>query len=108
MVLSWDVVVGNSSVVLSNLDLWISNRDSGARVSLKSSPFIDVVSYNIYLGTSPRLFKLCFDNELKYLLRRQTISKHYILLANRSSRCSWQQISWSDMVLLDQVIKPQG
>jgi len=51
--LSWDVVVRNNNVALSNIDIWISNKDSGARVGLKSSPFIELVSYNLYLGTSP-------------------------------------------------------
>jgi len=51
--LSWDIVVRNNNVALSNIDIWISNKDSGARVGLKSSPFIEPVSYNLYLGTSP-------------------------------------------------------
>ena len=34
---SWDVVVRNNSIILSNLDIWVSNRDSGARVGLESS-----------------------------------------------------------------------
>ena len=51
--LSWDVVVRDNYVALNNIDIWISNKDSGARVGLKSSPFIDLVSYSLYLGTSP-------------------------------------------------------
>lgn len=70
VVLSWDVVIRNSSVVLSNLDLWISNRDSGARVSLKSSPFIDVVSYNLYLGTSPTPQLYATTNSSTYFVDR--------------------------------------
>jgi len=51
--LGWDVVVRSNNIALSNIDIWISNKDSGARVDLRSSPFINLVSYNLYLGTSP-------------------------------------------------------
>jgi hypothetical protein len=58
VMLSWDVVVRNNSIILSNLDIWVSNRDSGARVGLESSPLIEIASYNLYLGTSsmPKLY----------------------------------------------------
>ncbi|HDP78928.1 MAG TPA: hypothetical protein ENN47_12290 [Mesotoga infera] len=51
--LGWDVVVRSNNIALSNIDIWISNKDSGARVDLRSSPFINLVSYNLYFGTSP-------------------------------------------------------
>ncbi|MBN2218921.1 MAG: hypothetical protein JW697_01450 [Kosmotogaceae bacterium] len=58
VILGWDVVVRNNSIILSNLDIWFSNKDSGARVGLESSPFIEIASYNLYLGTSqtPKLY----------------------------------------------------
>ncbi|HOY25506.1 MAG TPA: hypothetical protein PLM80_11235 [Mesotoga sp.] len=53
VMLGWDVTVRGSSLVLNNIDIWFSSRNSGGSIGIKSAPYIEVVSYNVYLGTTP-------------------------------------------------------
>jgi len=52
-VLGWDVTIRGSSLVLNNIDIWFSSRNSGGSIGIKSAPYIEIVSYNVYLGTTP-------------------------------------------------------
>jgi hypothetical protein len=53
VLLSWDVHIKNTSLVLSNIDIWISSRNSGGSIGIKTSPGIEPINYFVYLGTSP-------------------------------------------------------
>ncbi len=49
VVLGWDVTIRGSSLVLNNIDIWFSSRNSGGSIGIKSAPYIEIVSYNVYL-----------------------------------------------------------
>lgn len=55
VLLNWDVAIKDNYIVLSELDIWFSNRNSGANVGLKSTPRVEILNYHVYLGTSPNL-----------------------------------------------------